>query len=135
MVPPFSESWVKESQINDLQISDVTPLSLGIETLGGFMSVVIPRNTQIPCEQVQLYKQPYDGDLKISIVVYQGEASMVTLNHRLGEFILDGMKPRSSEDEQNIEVTFHIDVNGILNVKARDRRDSSVVNTIIRHLN
>src|SRR5207302_5068947 len=99
---------------------DVTPLSLGVETLGGVMTVQIPRNTTIPTRKVETYSTAADNQPGVEIHVLQGERKFATDNRSLGKFKLDGIPPAPRGTPQ-IEVTFDIDANGILNVSAKDK--------------
>jgi len=99
---------------------DVTPLTLGIETLGGVMTPLIERNTTIPASQSQIFSTAADNQPSVEVHVLQGERPMVADNRSLGRFILDGIPPAPRGIPQ-IEVTFDLDANGILNVKAVDK--------------
>src|SRR5207249_6640744 len=98
----------------------VTPLSLGVETLGGVMTTLIPRNTTIPTSKSEVFSTAADNQPQVDIHVLQGERPMAGENKSLGRFILDGILPAPRGVPQ-IEVTFDIDANGILNVHARDK--------------
>ncbi|KAL0481198.1 Hsp70 [Acrasis kona] len=106
-------------QQKKLLLIDVTPLSLGIETVGGVMSKVIERNTTIPCNKSQIYTTEADRQTEIDISVYEGERVMTKDNNQLGRFDLTGIPP-APRGVPKIEVTFSIDANGILNVSAKD---------------
>ncbi len=104
---------------SDLLLLDVTPLTLGIETLGGVMTALIPRNTTIPARKGEKFTTAADSQPSVGIQVYQGERPMAQDNKKIGEFHLDGIAPAPRGTPQ-IEVTFDIDANGILNVSAKD---------------
>jgi len=99
---------------------DVTPLSLGVETLGGVMTRMIPRNTTIPTDETEVYSTAADGQTEVTIHVLQGEREFAADNRTLGRFNLTGI-PKARRGEPQIEVTFNIDANGILHVKATDK--------------
>ncbi|MCS6929186.1 MAG: Fe-S protein assembly chaperone HscA [Saprospiraceae bacterium] len=105
----------------DLLLLDVTPLSLGIETLGGLMDVIIPRNSKIPIRASRQYTTSVDGQKNLKIAVYQGERDLVQHNRKLGEFILSGIPPMPA-GLPKIEVVFLINADGILTVRARELR-------------
>jgi molecular chaperone DnaK len=105
--------------VKDVVLLDVTPLTLGIETLGEMMTPLITRNTTIPTTKSQIFSTAADNQPAVDIVVYQGERPMARDNKLLGRFKLDGIKP-SRRGEPRIEVTFSIDVNGIVKVSAKD---------------
>ena len=107
----------------DIILVDVTPLSLGIETLGGVFTKILDRNTAIPASKSQVFSTASDNQPQVEIHVLQGERSMAADNVTLGKFFLDGIPPAPRGMPQ-IEVTFDIDVNGILNVSARDKGTS-----------
>ena len=109
-----------EGEVKDVLLLDVTPLSLGIETLGGVNTVLIPRNTTIPTAKTQIFSTAADNQPSVEIHVLQGERPMAADCKTLGRFILDGIPP-SPRGLPQIEVTFDIDANGILNVKAKDK--------------
>ena len=106
--------------VKDVVLLDVTPLSLGIETEGGVMTVLVERNTTIPTEKTQVFSTAADNQPAVTVSVYQGERKMARDNRKLGEFNLDGIPPAPRGTPQ-IEVTFSLDVNGILSVSAKDK--------------
>jgi len=110
---------VISGDVKDVVLLDVTPLTLGIETLGEMMTPLITRNTTIPTTKSQIFSTAADNQPAVDIVVYQGERPMARDNKLLGRFKLDGIKP-SRRGEPRIEVTFSIDVNGIVKVSAKD---------------
>ncbi len=114
------QAGVLTGEVRDVLLLDVTPLSLGIETLGGVMTKLIERNTTIPTQKSQVFSTASDGQTSVEIKVFQGEREMARDNRLLGNFILDGIPPAPRGMPQ-IEVTFDIDANGIVNVKAHDR--------------
>ncbi|WIG59240.1 MAG: Chaperone protein DnaK [Ktedonobacterales bacterium] len=114
------QAGVLTGEVRDVLLLDVTPLSLGIETLGGVMTKLIERNTTIPTQKSQVFSTASDAQTSVEIKVYQGEREMARDNRILGNFILDGIPPAPRGIPQ-IEVTFDIDANGIVNVKAHDR--------------
>ncbi len=113
------QGGVLAGNVKDVLLLDVTPLSLGIETLGGVMTTIIPRNTTIPAEKSKIFTTADDNQPAVSIHVLQGERKMATDNRTLGRFELTGIPPAPRGVPQ-IEVNFDIDANGILNVSAKD---------------
>ena len=113
------QGGVLTGDVNDIVLLDVTPLSLGIETLGGVCTVLIPRNTTIPTSKSQVFSTAADNQPAVDIHILQGERSMAADNKTLGNFQLTGI-PAAPRGVPQIEVTFDIDANGIVNVKAKD---------------
>ena len=113
------QGGVVSGEIKDVVLLDVTPLTLGIETLGGMMTPLITRNTTIPTTKSQIFSTAADNQPAVDIMVYQGERPMAADNKLLGHFQLTGIKP-ARRGEPRIEVTFNIDVNGIVKVSAKD---------------
>jgi len=114
------QGGILEGGVRDVLLLDVTPLSLGIETLGGVNTILIPKNTTIPTSKTQIFSTASDNQTSVEIHVLQGERPMAQDNKSLGRFILDGIPPAPRGVPQ-IEVTFDIDANGILNVTAKDK--------------
>ena len=111
---------VLTGEVKEVLLLDVTPLSLGLETKGGVMTTLVPRNTTIPTEKKEVFTTAEDNQTAVTIKVYQGERPMAFDNRFLGDFNLEGIPPARMGVPQ-IEVTFNIDANGILNVTARDK--------------
>ncbi len=114
------QAGVLKGEVKDVLLLDVTPLTLGIETLGGVATPLIPRNTTIPTAKSQIFSTAADNQPSVEIHVLQGERPMAADNRTLGRFMLDGILP-SPRGVPQIEVTFDIDANGILNVRAQDK--------------
>lgn len=114
------QAGVLVGDVKDLILLDVTPLSLGVETLGGVMTKLVPRNTTIPVQKSEIFSTAMDGQTNVEIVVLQGEREMAKDNKSLGTFRLDGI-PSAPRGIPQIEVTFDIDANGMLAVSAKDK--------------
>jgi len=114
------QAGIMQGEVKDVLLLDVTPLSLGIETLGQVNTILIPKNTTVPTAKTQIFSTAADSQPAVEIHVLQGERPMANDNKSLGRFILDGIAPAPRGVPQ-IEVTFDIDANGILNVTAKDK--------------
>jgi molecular chaperone DnaK len=125
------QAGVLRGEVRDVLLLDVTPLSLGIETQGGVMTVLIPRNTTIPTSKTETFTTAADGQTSVEVHVLQGERPMASENKSLGRFILDSILPAPRGVPQ-IEVTFDIDANGILNVSARDKATGKEQRVVIQ---
>merc|ERR1712087_1102315 len=125
------QGGVLTGNVSDVLLLDVTPLSLGIETLGGVIHKIINRNTTIPTKKSQVYSTAADGQTQVEIKIYQGERDMAKDNKMLGNFILSGIPPMPRGQPQ-IEVTFDIDANGIVNVSAKDKGTGKEQNVVIQ---
>ena len=115
------QAGILAGEVKDVLLLDVTPLSLGLETLGGVMTTIISRNTTIPVKKSELFSTAVDNQENVEIHVLQGERPMVNGNKSLGNFRLDGI-PQAPRGEPQIQVTFDIDVDGLLSVKAKEKK-------------
>jgi len=125
------QAGVLKGDVKDVLLLDVTPLSLGVETQGGVMTTLIPRNTTIPTRKSETFSTADDNQAQVEIHVLQGERPMAAENKSLGRFILDGILPAPRGVPQ-IEVTFDIDANGILNVSAKDKATGKEQKVVIQ---
>jgi molecular chaperone DnaK len=114
------QAGVLKGEVKDILLLDVTPLTLGLETLGGVATPLIPRNTTIPTAKTETFTTAADGQTSVEVHVLQGERPMASENKTIGRFVLDGILPAPRGVPQ-VEVTFDIDANGILNVSAKDK--------------
>merc|ERR1712139_751326 len=114
------QAGVLSGEVSDIVLLDVTPLSLGVETLGGVTTKLIPRNTTVPTSKSEIFSTASDGQTSVEINVLQGERDFVKDNKNLGNFRLDGIPPAPRGIPQ-IEVRFDVDANGILSVVATDK--------------
>jgi molecular chaperone DnaK len=125
------QAGVLKGDVKDVLLLDVTPLSLGVETKGGVMTVLIPRNTTIPTRRTETFSTADDNQSQVEIHVLQGERPLASENKSLGRFVLDGIPP-APRGQPQIEVTFDIDANGILNVSARERSTGKEQRVVIQ---
>jgi molecular chaperone DnaK len=114
------QGGVLSGEVKDILLLDVTPLSLGVETMGSVVNVMVPRNTTIPTHKTEIYSTAMDGQTTVEIHILQGERQMVSDNKSLGTFRLDGI-PAAPRGVPQVEVAFDIDANGILSVTAKDK--------------
>src|SRR4030081_628689 len=125
------QAGVLKGEVKDVLLLDVTPLSLGVETQGGVMTVLIPRNTTIPTSKTETFTTAADGQTSVEIHVVQGERPMAAENKSLGRFVLDGILPAPRGVPQ-VEVSFDIDANGILHVTAKDKATGKEQKVVIQ---
>jgi molecular chaperone DnaK len=114
------QAGILKGEVDDVVLLDVTPLSLGLETMGGVMTKVIERNTTIPARRTEVFSTAEDNQTAVDVVVLQGEREMASDNRQLARFRLEGIRP-APRGQPQVEVTFDLDANGILNVSARDQ--------------
>jgi molecular chaperone DnaK len=125
------QAGVLKGEVRDVLLLDVTPLSLGVETQGGVMTVLIPRNTTIPTSKTETFTTAADGQPSVEVHVLQGERPLASENKSLGRFVLDGILPAPRGVPQ-IDVTFDIDANGILHVTAKDKATGKEQRVVIQ---
>src|SRR6202048_3968753 len=125
------QAGVLKGEVKDILLLDVTPLSLGVETQGGVMTVLIPRNTTIPTSKTETFSTAADAQTSVEVHVLQGERPLASENKSLGRFMLDGILPAPRGAPQ-IDVTFDIDANGILNVSAKDKATGKEQRVVIQ---
>ena len=113
-----------DDEITDIVLVDVTPLSLGVETVGGCMSVIVPRNSQVPVKKEKNYTTNYDNQTSLDFTVYQGERQLTKDNHKLGFFKIAGIK-KEKEGVPRVTVQLQIDSNGVLHLTAIDQKNTS----------
>ena len=125
-------SGIKSKSTSDMVLLDVVPLSLGIETQGGQMAVVVPRNTPIPCLKSSVFTTTENNQTEVEFPVYEGERAMTKDNNKLGEFQLAGIPPMP-RGKAELECSFNIDANGILSVTAKDRMSGRKAEIVIKN--
>merc|ERR1711957_773630 len=125
------QAGILAGEIKDILLLDVTPLSLGVETLGGVMTKIIARNTTIPVKKSEMFSTAVDNQTNVEIHILQGERELVSANKSLGNFRLDGI-PAGNRGVPQIEVTFDIDVDGILSVTAKEKETGVQQNVTIQ---
>ncbi len=119
------QAGILQGDVKDILLLDVTPLSLSIETYGGVATPMIPKNTTVPTAKTQVFSTAADNQTSVEVHVLQGERPMAADNKALAKFMLDGIPP-SPRGVPQVEVTFDIDANGILNVSAKDKASGKV---------